>query len=729
MTRKKYSTLPSSNRLPLLARLASPLAAAVLLVLLAASSSADENFPEPPGLKPDIDFWVRIYSEVDTKSGLIHDARDLSVVYEKIQFSEGQSSRSRERQNEDAKKKIVRALKKLAQGKRSGLSNFERDVLSKFPKGVTNKTLSRATKNVRFQLGQADKFRAGLIRAGKWERYIESTFREMGLPLELASLPHVESSFMTGARSRVGAAGLWQFTRSTGRRYMRVDHVIDERLDPFEATVAAGRLLQSNKQVTGTWPLALTAYNHGASGMRRATRKLGSSDIEPILRKYKSRTFGFASRNFYVEFLAARHVEENSDRYFGPLVLEPPVDVETVKLPYYVKSSSLSSALGLAEDELRAANPALLGLIWSDEKFIPRGFEIRAPRAQLARPLADAIDDLPADQRYAAQTPDRTHKVRRGDTLSGIAARYGTSVRELASINKLRSRNRIRIGQTLRLPWDGHGPRNSGPLPMPGDGLYSVRSGDSVQRIAMRFGLTEKQLLSMNSLADRNRIYPGQKLRVGGNPKPAQPETTAVMQTPPAAAGEPIAIASLPGPHLPAEAAEAELVAPTTATEVADATASESTSDLERDLLADPSDYSVAPDNSIEVQPTETLGHIAEWLDVRASRLRELNGLRYGSPLAVHRRLKLDFSRVDRATFEMRRLEHHRGLQTEYFERYEITGTRTHTVRRGESIWVLSRRSDVPLWLLQQYNPDLEVDGLHAGAKLVVPIVRKHRPN
>jgi membrane-bound lytic murein transglycosylase D len=118
-------------------------------------------------------------------------------------------------------------------------------VLALFPDGVSDATLRRAAEQVRFQLGQADKFRAGLIRQGRWRDYMRGVFAERGLPVELASLPHVESSFNPMARSHVGASGLWQFTRSTGRIYMRLDHVVDERNDPWIATVAAARLQQN----------------------------------------------------------------------------------------------------------------------------------------------------------------------------------------------------------------------------------------------------------------------------------------------------------------------------------------------------------------------------------------------------------------------------------------------------------------------------------------------------
>ena len=125
-----------------------------------------------------------------------------------------------------------------------------------------------------------------------------------GVPTELAALPHVESSYNPAARSHVGASGIWQFTRSTGRRFMRVDHVLDERNDPFRATEAAAKLLAYNYSIAGNWPMAITAYNHGLAGARRAMRRHGDTAYTDILRRYNGRAFGFASRNFYVAFFS-----------------------------------------------------------------------------------------------------------------------------------------------------------------------------------------------------------------------------------------------------------------------------------------------------------------------------------------------------------------------------------------------------------------------------------------
>ena len=157
------------------------------------------------------------------------------------------------------------------------------------------------------------------MRSGAWREHIAATFTKMGLPRELAALPHVESSFNTYAYSKVGAAGMWQFMRGTGRRFLRIDAAVDERLDPYRSTEAAASFLEQNYIVLGSWPLALTAYNHGPGGMKRAQEQLGTSDIVTIVRKYNSRSFGFASRNFYVAFLAALEIDSDPDKFFGSI--------------------------------------------------------------------------------------------------------------------------------------------------------------------------------------------------------------------------------------------------------------------------------------------------------------------------------------------------------------------------------------------------------------------------
>ena len=217
-----------------------------LCVASMAFAQADDPLPLPAELEPNFHFWLRIYTEIDGRGGLIHDSENLAVVYEVARFPEGLSYRARERRVEKIKKRYRAVLQRLGKGKRSDLSREEARVLSRWPEGVSNRTLARATNRVRFQLGQADRFREGIARSGIWAENIERVLEQYGVLRELVALPHVESSFNPRAYSRVGAAGLWQFTRSTGRLYLRVDHVVDERMDPDAATDAAARLLRDN---------------------------------------------------------------------------------------------------------------------------------------------------------------------------------------------------------------------------------------------------------------------------------------------------------------------------------------------------------------------------------------------------------------------------------------------------------------------------------------------------
>jgi membrane-bound lytic murein transglycosylase D len=237
--------------------------------------------------------------------------------------------------------------------------------------------------------------------------------------------------------------GLWQFMPGTGREFMRVDAVADERLDPFVATESAARLMRRNYATTGTWPTAITAYNHGAGGMKRAIADLRTTDIETIVRRYRGRAFGFASRNFYVSFLAAAEVRSEADRYFGRLKRDPPDASLVVRLPGYVSIDALARALSVDAQTIARNNPSLRSVVWL---YLPPQGDLTAS-ALLAR--------LPTSLWSNAQIADLYHVVSRGETLSAIAPRYGVRVADLVALNGLRNPNAIRAGQRLTLPVRG----------------------------------------------------------------------------------------------------------------------------------------------------------------------------------------------------------------------------------------------------------------------------------
>ena len=745
-----------------MALLAGPIAALLAGGLLA------QELPRPPEIEPDIRFWTRVYTEVDTASGFIHDDRNLDVVYRTLRFDEGASQRSRRNEINAASESIRTTLRTLATGKRDNLSQEEQRILSLWPDGVSNQTLASAVDRLRFQLGQSNRFRAGLIRSGRWKPYIREVLQQEGVPAELIALPHVESSFDPTAYSRAGAAGMWQFTRSTGLRYMRIDHIVDDRRDPFFATVAAAQLLRDNYEVLQNWALAITAYNHGQSGMRNAVRSTGTDRIEVILREYNGRLFGFASRNFYVAFLAAVDVDANAEAYFGPLNPDPVADTAVMSVPDYVTVSTLADAFDVSHDVLRNWNPALTAAVWSGEKFVPRGFRLRVP-GDVVPNAAERLAAVPASLRYTAQRPDVLHRVQRGETVSGIAARYRVSQSALVQLNNLRSQNFIRVGQELRLPGN-NGARpitlaQRDGVPSGDGGTYIVRAGDSIDGIARMYGVSPGDLLARNAIANADRIYVGQELVVGGAVDGTVAESTAEEPVAAAAAAEesapdaepapaPQAVAAAPAdpPEPPSEepVVEQERVVVAEATPgPAVATGSEPETQFDPDapalapadaetedtvnvlasdqaeLAADPSDYLVRQDGTIEVQALETLGHYADWLEIRTQRLRDINGMPFREPVVIGRRLRLDFSEVSQNEFEAKRVAFQQETQEAFFQAFDVTGVEHHVVEPGESLWQLALQDfRVPVWLVRQYNPDLDLDRVAPDMVVNFPVLR-----
>jgi membrane-bound lytic murein transglycosylase D len=403
-----------------------------------------------------------------------------------------------------------------------------------------------------------------------------------------------------------------------------------------------------NYSITGNWPMAITAYNHGLGGVRRAMRQYGDTAYVEILRKYNGRTFGFASRNFYVAFLAAKEVDQNVEKYFPGLQTEAPTNYYVTSLPTYVSVSGLTKAIGTTPAKLAQHNPALQATVWQESKYVPKGYELRFPADSLQQSLSKLIGSLPADAVFSRQLPDMFHRVARGDTLSQIAASYSTRVSTLVALNNLNSSHRIRAGQQLRLP-------AAGPTPV----------------------IT--------------------KAPVAREPEP-EPQAEIV-------------------------------VAEATPSDVASAFASSLLGSIQTSLLSDPSDYSVATDNTIEVQPLETLGHFGDWLEIKTQRLRDLNGLAFRTPVAVGQRIRLDLNTVEAKVFEERRVAYHRAQQDSFFRKNIISGVTEHTIRAGESIWILAlRKYDVPIWLFRQYNPEVDMHKVRPGTKVQIPLLTAVEP-
>jgi len=402
------------------------------LFLAAPSSLAADSFPLYPCIQANVKFWEEIYSRYTTQQGLLHDIDNLGLVYGVVALEDWEAPGAAKVNSErvkEAKERIMVLLSELGSGKKP-LTAEEKKIAALFSRQPLS-AYHAARENIRLQIGQKDRFYEGLIRSGKYLAHFKQYFISQGLPAELAYLPHVESSFNPAAYSKAGAAGLWQFTRSTGKEYLTINDQVDERYDPYLATQAAAKMLKGNFDRLETWPLALTAYNYGRAGMVRAVNDLGT--YENIFQSYSQGYFKFASRNFYSEFLAAMRVANR-------LATDPRVPFErpeatfTFRLKQEVPLARLQTSLRLSVQEFNRLNSALREPVRGGQKPVPKGFLVRLPdskkalvqQMQLTLATNPSLPGASTAKKIETRKVDANSTVQKGDTLSSIAANANT---------------------------------------------------------------------------------------------------------------------------------------------------------------------------------------------------------------------------------------------------------------------------------------------------------------
>jgi len=320
------------------------LCAALLLSFFAPSSvhaaRPANGFAIPAGLEGAVEFWKQIFARHDSTTVLFFDPIDHATVYQTLKVVD----------SPDGRISIEKERRRI----------------------LTDYDLDEEMGRVRVQRGAREQFLSGLRIAGRYLPEMKTIFRDAGMPTDLAYLPLVESSFNLNARSPVGAAGIWQFMPETGKKFLRIDDTIDERLDPIAATRAAARLLKENFQILGSWPLAITAYNHGTEGIFRAIEETGSRDLAQIIRRYKSPSFGFASQNFYVEFLAVVDLAKNSERNFPFLRPDQPTALREIALQRALPLQPALRSASLTSRQFYQWNPALNPAV----QTLPAGFRV-----------------------------------------------------------------------------------------------------------------------------------------------------------------------------------------------------------------------------------------------------------------------------------------------------------------------------------------------------------------
>jgi len=674
----------------------------------------DSLFYVPENLKDNVAFWELIYQKIPGDRGILHDQDTFRVIYDTLPTG-SLEGRARSRAIRKKENEISDVLKRMAATDTSAWDPRMRSFAALWDRPLRNDELLAAAGRVRYQLGQRDHFLSGLQRSGRYLSQIKQIFRSYGLPEELAYLPHVESSFNYRAYSKVGAAGIWQFMRGTGRLFMKVGYVIDERLDPMKATNAAAKLLRSNYQKLHSWPLAVTAYNHGVNSMERAVERTGTTDLGVIIDGYQTRSFQFASKNFYASFLAAYKTATCYKDYFGDVEMEPPFTYSEYPLPKSYRPSTLAEALNVPLKTLQDYNLDIRPTIFKANQYLPKDYVLKVPIEFANAQMDSILEKIPV--KVALESPPQTgyHKVEAGENLLRIAAMYGVTLNDILSLNNLSPQSCIYPGQVIAIPGQAGVSTAAAPAP-------------EAKPAEIRMAMATPPKIDIIPVKPKDTLKPA-AVTV---PAPAKADTVARAS---AVLPEPVAPPVVPDYLL------AERVLPVRTSDdslqflwsyLYSAELALSLEGVRKcefcEFNADYYDLEFVEASesevTIKVQIDETLGHFAEWSGVSSAQIRSLN--RISSNIYLGEKIVLPIAGEAAQAFLKTRIEYHMGIEEDFFNNYEVTGMDTLKVKSGANAWTVCQENDIPLWLFLKSNPDIsDLRAIHPGTILLPQVEEK----
>ncbi len=356
-----------------------------------------------------------------------------------------------------------------------------------------------------FQTKGRKQFQIWLDRYAKYKDLILPILAEHEMPEGLINLAMIESGLNPKAYSKAKASGMWQFIYSTGKTYgLNRDWYKDERRDPEKATHAACLYLKDLYKQFDNWYLALAAYNCGSGRVSRASRIHQTYDF------WQMHSLPRETRNYIPYFLSAAIIARNPEAYGFkiPKNVEP-FQYETISLEKSADIAVLARVAGLKPDVLRTYNPELRQSATPTES----GYRLKLPIGK-KEDFIRSWNAIPEEERFAPQFV--VHRVRYGESLWTISKKYNVSIHDLASVNKIRNRNKVRVGQKLNVPLKGGrvwGNGENGGPPGHSKRVYKVRRGDTLGQIAENFGTRASKIRRWNNMKyGSHLIHPGQKL-------------------------------------------------------------------------------------------------------------------------------------------------------------------------------------------------------------------------
>ena len=673
----------------------------------------DQIFSCPEEIKRRVDFWISVFRLWNKQNRVLHDSNKPERVYMVLDTKD---ECSRKRPKGEVKKALntvksrLNSYAKLIKNGASQQTLQSHRYYKLFPNANLKEVLD-ARNSIRCQSGNKDLFTQALINYEQYQPYISKALIDQKLPLDIQYLPFVESSYNPKAYSYAGAAGMWQIMPRTARSLgLQVGSAVDERFEPEYATLAAAKyfrdsidrltkVAQEGNHSTAPAdlnPFVVTSYNYGVRGMQRAIAQVGT-DYVRLLNEYKSRSFQIAVKNFYASFLAARYVAQNKHVYFPNLVIRanrPIVDRIAMPKPLLVKN--VLSALKISKKEFKRLNPGMTYRAWRNLSAIPTGFIIKVPyKSNGWKAETTRMKKMRSHTSGRGDSGVR-HKVRSGQTACGIARRYKVRCKDLIAINKLGRKAVIRVGQRLKIP----------------GGVQKYRKTNIVKASQeLRKQLNAQNIVLANQLAQPVAVANIASAAANTTPleNPKQDIHQSINQT----ANKQIANSRL---------SSTTILLSSQNQPVESMNQSDPIDKASRVVNLETTVFESNGRFWVKVLPSETLGLYADWLSTGSTRsVRNLNRLKGKANVQVLQRIYLPIkTKQQRDDFVLNRNEYHLNIQLQYFQRFKVISVNHYKAKTGETLWSLSRKNNIPMWLLMQYNSSIRV-----GSRIKIPEVKK----